>query len=159
MDKRVARALPGKSSLETYFSYNRETGMLSWKNPTKPSIKPGAAAGYDFQGYRRVTLMGTAYLCHRIIWKMHYGTEPDIIDHINRDRSDNRIENLRSVSVSINNYNVAARNSTGLKGVKVKGRRYEARTMRGGKYVYIGTYDTAEDANRAYLSFNMEVLP
>jgi hypothetical protein len=56
---------------------------------------------------------------HRVIWKMEHGTDPEIIDHINGNPRDNRLENLRSVShrVNIQNSNLSKANTSGVKGV------------------------------------------
>ena len=70
-------------------------------------------------GYRNIKIMGGAYQAHRIIWKMAHGDEPREIDHINRDKSDNRIDNLRAVSRSLNmrNKGRTANNTSGEKNI------------------------------------------
>jgi hypothetical protein len=60
------------------------------------------------RGYREVKIARKAYKSHRIIWKMIYGNDPDVdkvIDHINRVKDDNRLCNLRLVTVTENNMN------------------------------------------------------
>ncbi len=65
------------------------------------------------------TLLGEVFLAHRIIWKMVYGENPDTIDHINGDPSDNRLSNLRNVTQAENNKNKAMfrKNKSGHPGV------------------------------------------
>lgn len=72
------------------------------------------------EGYRQISVDGKLWLLHRLIWLWHHGYLPEHqLDHINRDRTDNRIENLREVSHSCNTRNSGARasNKTGVKGV------------------------------------------
>jgi hypothetical protein len=53
--------------------------------------------------------MAHLVMAHRIVWKMFNGDEPDFIDHINGVRSDNRIENLRPATKTINKLNESLR--------------------------------------------------
>lgn len=102
------------------FDY-REDGVFIRK--TKPSfrVKIGAQAGVkDSYGYIYVMIGGKNYKVHRLVWLYHYGYMPENnIDHINRNPSDNRIENLREVSHSCNMRNTGNRrnNTSGVKGV------------------------------------------
>ena len=71
-------------------------------------------------GYGRITLLGKRYKSHRVAWAMHHGDwPPDQIDHINGVKSDNRIENLRSVSQAENSKNskIPANNMSGVIGI------------------------------------------
>lgn len=98
--------LPPLEVLLDRFEYNPETGELLHKNPKVRWIKPGTPAGYDNgRGWLRVKIDDRHYKVARIVWKMYYGEDPPEgmhIDHVNRDRSDNRIENLRAVTNSEN---------------------------------------------------------
>lgn len=80
--------------------YNKDTGVFT-------RISTGRIAGTDTDnGYRKIGINNKRVYAHRLAWLMHYGYEPKgEIDHINRDRSDNRIANLRDVSASINQRN------------------------------------------------------
>lgn len=94
-----------------YFDYR--DGNLYWKVRTGKRNKVGARAGsLNGQGYRYMRLHGKAYPEHRVIWEMHYGSIPDDkeIDHINRIRDDNRIENLRLVTHRQNKQNNQGKN-------------------------------------------------
>ena len=90
--------------LQTIFDY--DDGKLFWKiSPTK-NVKIGDRAGNSkADGYRYITLNKKTYKEHRLIYKLLTGLEPDIIDHINNEPSDNKIDNLRSVNTSINGKN------------------------------------------------------
>jgi len=100
--------LPPVELLNELLEYNPDTGVLRWK-VARGNIKAGMVAGCKKRrGYREVQIAGKAYKSHRIIWKMVYGNDPDVdkvIDHINQVKGDNRICNLRVVSVFENNLN------------------------------------------------------
>ena len=90
---------------------------------------------------------------HRIGWALHTGKWPArIIDHINRDPLDNRFVNLREATPSQNRANtpVAKWNKTGLKGASPWGKRFRAQIRDNGKTVYLGMFDTPEEAHDAY---------
>ena len=89
--------------------------------------------------------------------RMHnllFGDKPNgfEVDHINRDRLDNRLENLRLVTHYENNLNVGLlkNNKSGIKGVKKQGKKYQARITRKGRLLYLGTFGTKYEAGRAY---------
>jgi hypothetical protein len=86
------------------------------------------------------------YLAHNPEWDI-FDTNPDnIIDHINRDRSDNRIENLRNVTRRLNCLNCGR-----LPKPLLKNGKWVARVNRYCELQIIGEYDTQEEADRAYL--------
>ena len=91
-----------------YLAYDPETGIFTWTARAAQCVKIGAVAGRTVPGrqYRQIKLGGVSYYAHRLAWLMHYGEWPaGIIDHINRDGSDNRIENLRVVTATQNTHN------------------------------------------------------
>ena len=109
-----------------YSKYLRyEDGKLYWIAKSAPNanrVKIGdEAVSYDQEGYKRITVNKKHTTCHRVIWEMHNGAIPKgmFIDHINRVRDDNRIENLRLVTHSQNALNSKLRstNTTGIKGL------------------------------------------
>ena len=69
--------------------------------------------------YKHGSIFGYKYTAHRVIWAMHYGEWPDQVDHINHDKADNRIENLRTVTHSENarNRKLNKNNTSGHAGV------------------------------------------
>ena len=95
---------------------------LYWKNVVhlNQSKLIGQKAGFIHStGYRHITFMGKQHKAHRLIWLYVYGYLPKEIDHINGDRQDNRLENLREVTRSQNQLNksLAKNNTSGTKGV------------------------------------------
>jgi hypothetical protein len=104
----------------------------------------------DIRGYLKFTFKGTEYLAHRVCWFLHNGYWPKIIDHINHDKQDNRIENLRDVDSKANNMNQSLRasNKIGLSGVywcKEK-RKWRAQIRDNGKKKSLGTFNNLFDA-------------
>ena len=82
---------------------------LRWKAKSPWHESGDIAGGYNAHGYYRlkISIYGrqVTFLCHRIIYFMHHGVLPDILDHIDRDKSNNSIDNLRPSNNSQNNRN------------------------------------------------------
>lgn len=118
------RPLPPLDVLNEWFSYNSETGVLTWKKVSKYSSHLlGKQVGKLDQGYRKVKLDGVGYQAHRVAYYIGTGKEPRYIDHINGVRDDNRLENLRCVDHKTNMRNMSKRkdNSSGLTGLRYRG--------------------------------------
>lgn len=126
-------------------------GNLIW-NETRGRAKKGDIAGcLHHTGYITVRYKGKAYLAHRLIYIYHNQNIPDslFIDHINGNRSDNLIDNLRLVNVQENGYNRK----------KVKGyswdkamQKWRAMIKINQKSISLGFFDTEDEARAAYLS-------
>jgi hypothetical protein len=150
-----------QEKLMQFVTYEPETGIFRWKFAVNYSIKPGDRAGcQQNHGYRSISIDRERCLEHRLAWLYVYGEHPaGYIDHINGDRTDNRIENLRPASKIENGWNRAnnSNNTSGHKGVyKVKtGRqknhdRFAAVVNVGGRRVTLGHYETEAEAIAAY---------
>jgi hypothetical protein len=100
-------------------------------------------------GYVSIRVDYIKYKAHRIIFMMHHGYFPENpIDHINHKRDDNRIENLREVSISCNakNSSTPVRAKSGVRGVSLCSGRWEARARKDGIYLYLGSSKNLDDA-------------
>lgn len=133
-------------------------GHLWWiKLPKQASkIDQSKPAGHTNNSrYRAITINGRRYLEHRLVWLYHFGKWPDMeLDHINGDRNDNRIENLREVTRQQNLFNSVSKGGTSkYKGVSWDKNRnkWVAQYMLDRKHYYIGRYDTEELAREAYI--------
>jgi hypothetical protein len=94
----------------------------SAKNNSWLSRKIGDVAGsLNKQGYWRLNLNGKSYLAHRVIWQLSNGEIPEgfVVDHIDKNPSNNRLENLRMVPIAVNSRNSSlySTNTTGVNGV------------------------------------------
>lgn len=139
--------------LRALFEY-REDGCLIRKITTNPRAPArGPSGSINKAGYLRTRVAGRLYYNHQLIWFMHHGTWAPALDHINGDRADNRIENLRICNQVQNMQNASRRkdNTTGVKGVswRPSRNRYRARIVVDGKELCLGHFLTLEEAAKA----------
>lgn len=133
--------------LKSELYYDEESGLFVWIKETYMFGKYAGAKNKD--GYIRIKFNGKLILSHRLAWFYVYGDWPkQHIDHINRIRDDNRIENLRDVSIGENNLNTVRKpNKTGHIGVyRTRHGKYMAVYYIKRRSKYIGTYNKIEDA-------------
>ena len=99
--------LPILEKAKEFLDYDLETGAFTWKKapPRKPSLLD-KVAGRCRNGYRAIKINQEIYLGHRLAWAWVHGEEPPaVVDHVNRDKTDNRIENLRDGTDGVNELN------------------------------------------------------
>ena len=144
--------------VQTLFMYEPSTGNFYHKI-NKGKAKAGALAGgkHKVSNVIYLRINGKKELAHRIAWLYHFGELPkEEIDHINHDRSDNRICNLRAVNHSTNMKNKSKykNNKYGCTGVSVDKRsgRYRAYISEENKQEALGYYATYEEAVNARLT-------
>lgn len=156
--KRYAQLKKMKSELtvqqlKSVLTYNPSSGYFVWTQNASPGLV-GKIAGNLLNGYRVIEIHGGSYAAHRLAWLYVYSEWPGAIDHINGDRDDNRIANLRKATASQNaaNMNKPERNTSGLKGVQsLPNGKFAASITCQGKHHSLGRYDTKEEASAAYL--------
>lgn len=174
MPKRHARAKDVNLPIEFIrqcFAYDPLTGRLFWRerprkhfdsdkahevfNAQRAFTEAFAKPGTD--GYLKAKLRynGSIFyiMAHRVAWAVHTGAWPQgEIDHWDRNRSNTKFKNLRDVSRNLNGFNRNFQpNLTGATGVKRSGKtKFSALIRHNGKRLYLGTFDTVDDASRAY---------
>jgi hypothetical protein len=138
--------------------YCPETGEFTWITVTSNTIKIGDIAGsLRKDGYFRIGIDKKLYFAHRLAWLYVYGNSPlGYIDHIDGDRSNNRINNLRDADRFTNNQNIkcaqANNKSTGFLGVTRHGSKFKAQITINRNHIHLGLFDNPHDAHEAYLS-------
>ena len=154
----MAKPLPSAEHLRSLFDYLPSGDLVFLPREGVPHFNSKHAGrvvskNTSPKGYSKLHVDGRYVYAHRVIWKMHYGDDPHQIDHINGDRGDNRIENLR-VALGGENNRASRRNTsaTGFKGVihASRSENFEARIKLNGKQRHLGTYPTAIAAAQAY---------
>lgn len=144
-----------RDQLVELLDYDPETGQFTNRITRNPRALVGQRAGDPTgTGYWRVQINKSRYQAHRLVWLWAYGQFPDRqIDHINGDRSDNRLANLRLATNKENHENVKLRadSATGVRGVHLhtRGNRYIAQVCHNGVGKHIGSFRSLEDAQAA----------
>jgi hypothetical protein len=135
--------------LKELFEYRN--GVLYWKEDRGSQKCKGKPAGGKTNGYLklRVRELGGSMFVHRVIFALHQGYFPQEVDHINGDKLDNRIENLREVSRAQNRMNVRKMrsNKSGCKNVYPHKDKWGVKIAINKRSVYLGLYDDIELAD------------
>ncbi len=165
------KKLPSVDYLKECFSFNSDTGELTWKRRPLHHYKsttsqdlfnrrfPGKTLVPEVSGYIFARIDGLLYPAHRLIYKIYTGVDPEnkVIDHINGIKHDNRLCNLRLATKSQNGMNrikLDITNNSGYRGVylcKHTG-RYIAKVHSEGVSYWGGRHDTAELASKAAIN-------
>jgi len=135
--------------LTAYFAYH-PSGQLLHRHNTRGrgAKKAGDPAGtLQPNGYLLLMFKRKRYYVHRLIWQYHYGTTPEAIEHINGDKTDNRIENLRAASRKAIAQSRTSRN------VYWTPQGYAVRFIRDGERIDLGKYPTEEEATQVAEEF------
>ena len=141
-----------KSKARERFYYIPETGILTNRIGRSSRSKAGDVPGYiGRNGYQQIYVDGKIYYAHRLIWlHVHGAFPPEQIDHINGDRTDNRIENLRAVNNQENHRNErkSKNNTSGATGVfwAAKISKWRGQIRIGKKNIHLGVFDNWFDA-------------
>lgn len=147
--------------LKTIMTYDPYTGYFHYVKGNKRRCAGDRVGTLRSDGYWEVTIQYARYRLHRLAWLWMYGEMPSThIDHINGDRADNRISNLRKATHSENQQNLkqaTSANKCGLLGVYYHKGKYVAQIKLNGRNKYIGRFDTAEAAHNAYIAEKLRV--
>lgn len=139
-----------QKQLKKWLDYNPDTGVFTWKMDKGTARKGDIAGWVNKLGYIRMCLDNKFYYAHRLAWLYVYGYWPNQIDHIDRNPTNNRLENLRDSNYSENGFNrgMWATNTSGHKGVywhKTQ-KKWTAYVRIDKKSKHLGTFVTKEEA-------------
>ena len=143
-----------QARLKELLDYNPETGVFTRRVSLSNRVKVGDVAGSkNSLGYLTICIDGKNQFAHRLAWLYVHGEMPRYIDHINHDPSDNRIENLRSVSPQGNSRNqkLKSTNTSGFCGVYWNKRKnkWHSQIVLAGRNTSLGYYTSIEEAVNA----------
>jgi len=155
-----------QARLKELLHYDPATGVFTNACQRGQRGVLGAVAGHvnDARGYVRIKITGTKYFAHRLAWLHEYGVFPNMhLDHIDRNPSNNKINNLRMVTCSENMQNMGTYcgSVSGHKGVTWCSQRgkWRARISVNGKQYFLGAFDDATAASNAYLAAASKLHP
>lgn len=136
------------------FTYDPHLGELRWRNPSSNRVKKGELAGKcKTDGRKETNVDNYRYKNTHLIWLYEYGHFPEgVIDHINRKPNDDRLCNLRDVSLNLNRINVGCirTNTSGFKGVTKQGKGWMAKVTINGIQLYLGRFTDPVEAAKEY---------
>ena len=142
--------------LKESFDLSSDGKLVRKKNTGKAKIGTSSECK-DKNGYIVIGFKGKTHKAHRLVWLYAYGELPKgPIDHINRIKDDNRLENLRVVSYSQNRQNISVQSNSksGIKGIWLhkQNKRWCASIYVNKKNKYLGCFLTKEEAEAAYIA-------
>lgn len=146
--------------LKELLYYSPETGVFIWRSHEEPTnVKIAGCVKRD--GYWDIKIAKKAYKAHRLVWLWVYGCWPDgSLDHINGNKTDNRISNLRCVTSRQNMQNLFSHRNGKLVGCRFhkRAQKWEGRIKIAGKHLYLGLFPTELEANEAYCAKHLELF-
>lgn len=140
------------------FTYDPQSGVMRWAKRVANCIRVGDVAGWpNKQGYLKVKCDGKTISIHRLAWLLSHKRWPEHeVDHIDCNKTNNRLANLRDVDQSMNQQNrrTAKKDSaTGLLGAHPHGMKFIAAITLNRRRQHIGIFDTAAEAHHAYVEY------
>lgn len=155
---------PSQQRVQELFTYDSETGLFCWKNNSGRygRIKAGTPAGCVCTGgYMQVRVDGNLRMLHRLAWIYSNGpVTTEMVDHIDGNRLNNRLSNLRQATRSMNAQNIRRANSLskhGVLGISPGHKGWKASVSVNNKQRYLGVFPTQELAHAAYLAAKREL--
>mgnify|MGYP003455568704 CR=1 FL=1 len=165
-----AKVLPSQERLKQVLDYNPETGVLTWLDRVERGFsfnnRVAGTRGRQLNGSpsgKMISVDAVRYKVSRVIWVMVYGSLPEghEIDHANGNPWDDRLCNLRLATHDQNKANRRSmiKSKTGLKGVTArKNGKFQSCLKFNRKKYFLGTFNTAEEAAKAYADFSMDMF-
>ena len=161
-----AKALPSLGYVQEHLRYDPNTGLFWWKKQNKSGRSLFNPAGYlhTQSNYWMLYIDGQKYRAHRIAWLLYYKQDPGRfqIDHIDRDRRNNKIDNLRLVTPQQNHFNkgTPSNSTSGVTGVhwRKKNKKWQAHGRLDGKRYNLGYFDSKNDAAAARVAWKQKAL-
>lgn len=131
--------------LRGMFDYDPATGVVTRTIKTGKNTYAGQVVGSNSNGYLSVMVGGQNIMLHRMIMAMELGVWPDFVDHRDRNRSNNKRENLRVATRALNNHNKTSVGKSGVRNVRVSADGvYYVNVTKNGKRHYFGRYKDLE---------------
>ncbi|MFA5186969.1 MAG: HNH endonuclease [Patescibacteria group bacterium] len=145
---------PTRERLVELFDYSPITGELIGRVTRANNLAGTIAGSVNARGHVNVGVDGVMLAAHQIVFMIHRGYYPSEIDHANRVKTDNRMENLRECVSKDNKGNISLlrNNVSGYRGVSLnnQSQKWHAQIKINGKQTYLGRFDRPEDAARVY---------
>lgn len=151
-----------QEELKQNLKYDPETGIFVWIVSSNGRIQIGdVAGGIDGKGYSHIQIYRKLYRSHRLAWLYVYGKFPShALDHIDGNKTNNKISNLRECTLSENSKNIKMNknNKSGFKGVSWSkcANKWMATGKIDGKPHYLGLFINPEEASNAYQEFSKQ---
>lgn len=144
----MSRVRKSRDVVSELIGYDPISGTFFRKKTLSPNTRDGDPTFIDKQGYAWIYVGGSKHKAHHLAWLLTYGVWPQMdIDHINGERSDNRISNLRLATNQQNcaNAKVSVLNTSGHKAVRKRNGKWQVRIGAGGR-IHVGAFETLEEA-------------
>ena len=149
------KPMPPLEVLDKEFIYEPDTGLFRHRyHKCGRALKNQVAGTINRKGYVVIRLnTNIVYQAHRIAWYIHHKQDPaiNLIDHIDRNKQNNAIHNLRLANDNLNQWNRKAR------GYHKRGNRFVAAIRHNSHLIHLGSYATSEQAFAAYASAALEL--
>lgn len=148
---------PTKEELLKHFHYDREKGFLIWKYHwcyrTSQRIKGKLAGRKNKKYYLQIGFKHKSYMVHKIIYFLETGKNPEMIDHIDGNRSNNKFSNLREVNNRKNQHNTYRHRQGKLVGCTYvkKVSKWKAQIKQNKKVKGLGYFNTELEAHQRYM--------
>jgi hypothetical protein len=150
-----------QTRLKILLNYDPDTGAFTWRLSRRKCTVGSKAGCLMRHGYITIRLDDRLYTAHRLAWLHVHGVWPsEQLDHINKNRSDNRICNLREATNAENAQNQKRRdNKSGFSGVRKENKKWLAEIKVNYKVTRLGLFETPEEAHAVYLKAKHELHP